>query len=173
MPATYEPIATVTVSGSTVQDISFTSIPSTYTDLILVGQLRSQRSGFATSEVYGYINYDSANNYSRTRIWTTTSSVSSDRNSNQGFFLFGEVPAANATAGIFGTVICHFNNYANTNVNKTILSRSGAAISDALGNLYANLWRSTSAISVLNIYNTSAAYWSVGSTLTLYGIKAA
>lgn len=173
MPSTYTPIATVTVSGSTVQDISFTSIPSTYTDLILVGQLRSQRSGYASSEVYGYINYDSANNYSRTRIWSNTSAAYSDRNTNQGFFLFGEVPAANATSGVFGTIICHFNNYANTSTYKTILSRSGAATSDPLGNFYVNSWRSTSAISVLNIYNTSAAYWSVGSIFTLYGIKAA
>jgi hypothetical protein len=160
------------VSGSTVQEISFTSIPSTYTDLILVCNARSQRSA-TTSEVYAYLNSDGGNNYSRTRIWSNGSAAYSDRNTNQGLALFGEIPAASATSGVFGVSTLHLMNYSNTTTNKTLLSRNGFAQSTAQGDLYVNLWRSTAAISTISIYNTSASYWVIGSTFTLYGVKSA
>lgn len=171
--STYTPIATTTVTGSTTDLISFTSIPSTYTDLILVCNARSQRAGQNTSDLYTYLNYDSANNYSRTRLYSQSTSAFSDRNTNQGLAVFGEIPAANATAGMFAVVTLHLMNYANTSVYKTLISRSGFGQDLAQGNLYVNSWRSTSAISTLSIYNTSASYYSVGSTFTLYGITCA
>lgn len=173
MPNTYEAIATVSVTGSTTDLISFTSIPSTYTDLILVCNARSQRSGNTTSELYTYINSDSASNYSRTRIWSNGAAAYSDRNTSQGLALFGELPAANATAGVFGIVTLHLMNYSNTSTHKTLISRNGFAQATAQGDLYVNTWRSTAAINTLSIYNTSASYYSVGSTFSLYGIKAA
>lgn len=173
MASTYTPIATVTITGSTTDLVAFNSIPSTYTDLILVCNARSQRTGYTTSELYTYINNDSASNYSRTRIWSNGSSAYSDRNTNQGLALFGEIPAANATSGAFGIVILHLMNYSNTSTYKTLISRNGFGQATAQGDFYVNSWRSTSAISNLSIYNTSANYYSVGSTFTLYGIKAA
>ena len=43
MPATYEPIATTTL-GSAATNITFSSIPATYTDLRLVLVARSDRA---------------------------------------------------------------------------------------------------------------------------------
>ena len=62
-------------------------------------------------------------------------------------------------------------NYANTTTNKTVLLRNN---NTAFGTeAQVGLWRSTSAINTIKLYLDRAEYYVVGSTFTLYGIKAA
>jgi len=44
MATTYEAIATVTVGSGGAATFGFTSIPATYTDLLVVASLRSDRA---------------------------------------------------------------------------------------------------------------------------------
>jgi hypothetical protein len=62
-------------------------------------------------------------------------------------------------------------NYANTSTFKTMLSR-GDDLSDSTV-VSAGLWRSTAAITQLDITATDALYYAAGCTFTLYGLAAA
>lgn len=164
MPSTYEPIATQTL-GSAVNQVTFSSIPSTYTDLIVV-----QSGSFASAggDVFIRFNSDSGSNYSNTWLTGTGSAASSSREANVSRIIVD----ANAypTTGI-STRILQFMNYANTTTNKTMLSRANNAATgvDAI----VGLWRSTSAINTIDLYAWTTNSFNAGTTITLYGIKAA
>ena len=68
-------------------------------------------------------------------------------------------------------IIANIFNYSNTTTFKTILSRSGNA--GASTTAAVSLRRDTSAITTISFDLTGASTYSVGSTFTLYGIKAA
>ena len=80
MPATYEPINTQTL-GTAVADVYFTSIPQTYTDLVLVIS-----SNTSSNTQTGYrLNSDSGNNYSDTRLSGDGASALSTRVNSDTF----------------------------------------------------------------------------------------
>lgn len=159
---TYTPIATYTVSGSSTSLISFSSIPSTYTDLVIAGQSATSSNGSYFQVQY---NSDGGSNYSATYITGNGSSASSGRNSNQTSMAFGYTGVANQ----FMAVTINIFNYANTTTYKTLLMRDGNAGTQAETGVY--LWRSTAAINRIDI--TGSATFTAGSTFTLYGITAA
>ena len=165
MPATYEPIASTTL-GSSAADITFSSIPGTYTDLILV-----ITGAFSGNETIGVrFNGDTGSNYSSTILAGSGSTASSGRNSSQTALTVGT--NGYYTTSIAANSVLQIQSYANTNVYKTMLSRSNNANVglDAI----VGLWRSTAAIDSIKLYGFYSAYtFSSGSTAALYGIKAA
>lgn len=167
MPAgsTYSTIATTTL-GSSTNTVTFSSIPSTYTDLILVTWVNPTSGGNAFKM---YFNSDNAGTtYSQTYIVGNGSTITSVRNVNEPNCRFFDNP--NPTANVL--LITHIMSYANTNVFKTVLSRNNAAASSVEANV--NLWRSTAAINSLTVFfDTSTNPMLSGSTFTLYGISAA
>jgi hypothetical protein len=82
MPATYEPIATYTASGSPTS-YTFSSIPATYTDLYIALNLTS--SGDNAGGFQWRYNGDTGSNYSWTYFGGNGSSAFSGRNSSQTF----------------------------------------------------------------------------------------
>lgn len=172
MPAgnTYEAIASATITSSG-SGFDFQNIPGTYTDLRLIV---SSRGTFASQSFGGSarFNGDSGNNYSWTRLFSD-GSAQSQRSTDQNTANFGELPAANATSGIFGTVTIDFLNYSNTTTFKNYISRTSTIVSTSYVFTYIGLWRSTSAITRIQFGQSSIADLAVGSTATLYGIKAA
>jgi len=161
MPRTYEPIATTTL-GSASDTLTFSSISSTYTDLILVSNVIPTSSPY----IFYRINSDAGSNYSRTQLIGNGTSASSGRFSNESYMYV-------ATSTISGpsTFISQFQNYSNATTNKTVLTRQ----SDAGGNVSAivSLWSSTSAISSIMVTTSGFSTFAAGSQFTLYGIKAA
>ena len=162
MPATYEPIASTTL-GSAANSLSFTSIPSTFSDLILVGNWAA--NGVAGMEIR--CNSDSGTNYSMTWLLGNGSSASSSRAANNTVL----------NSNIYGTTngrvsaVVQFMSYANTSVNKTVLFAGGAA--DQIVNRSVGLWRNTAAISSITISIFSSVNYASGSTFSLFGVKAA
>lgn len=163
---TYEPIATTTLS-STSASVTFSSIPSTYTDLIIVtneiGNSGSNENGIQ-------FNSDTASNYSTTYIAGNGSTASSSRNTSVNKIWFG-----GNIANMMSTI--HIMNYANTTTYKTAIIRTqflgggNQHVAAVVG-----LWRSTAAINTIKLDTFGSAYnylFTVGSTFTLYGIKAA
>lgn len=162
MPSTYEPIATTTL-GSTASIITFSSIPSTYTDLVLVVACLDSGAGRTRLRLNG----DSGTNYSRTNLVGNGSSAASYQGSNENQFDLSVAAATSSTNPT--TQIISVNNYSNTSTNKTIISRynlAGAAV-EAMSGLY----RSTSAITSVSYFTQGTLQ--IGTTATLYGIKAA
>jgi hypothetical protein len=169
MPSTYEPIATTTLSGSSTSDVAFTSIPSTYTDLVVIV---SGAGTFSAADVLiqTYLN-NGFSGYSTTWLRGNGSSASSGRQTATSGAYVGYLPAATAAAGSIGNIIINYQNYTNTTTNKTILSRSNAAGSVLQANVA--LSASTSAITQINVATYGVGNFTSGSTFTLYGIKAA
>ena len=160
----YTPIATVSPSGTTIVD--FTSIPSTYTDLVLVmgGAMAAAANMFVR---VGNGSLDTGSNYSVTQITGTGSSASSSRLSSQ--------TEIKITEGLFFNtneqcnILISLQNYSNATTYKTLLSRSNSA---GIGvNALVGLWRSTSAINTIRLYGSQN--FNSGSVVTLYGIAAA
>jgi hypothetical protein len=170
MPATYEAIATTTL-GSSSATISLASIPSTYTDLVLIISARTDRSGQATDGLNIKFNTDDGNNYSDTELIGNGSSATSIRNSNTSRWLTNDanLPGATATSGVFSTIIVSLQNYQNTNTFKTGLCRFNLASSNTGASV--GLWRSTSAVDTITLISRNNANFVSGSTFTLYGIK--
>ena len=160
---TYVAIATQTL-GSAAASVTFSSIPGTYTDLVLVCNSKLT-SGTPTSRLQ--FNGDTATNYSTTMIYGDGSTVGAVRVSNEASANTG------GNTDEFGTTIIHINNYSNTTTYKTTLSRYnflGPAYSE--GGTKTSLWRSTAAITSIVVFPVSSTYVS-GSTFSLYGIAAA
>jgi hypothetical protein len=166
MPTTYEPIATQTL-GSSASSVTFSSIPSTYTDLRLVMNYLAN-SGIAGSSLQ--FNGDTGSNYSQLFLRGNGSSAVSSRFTNNSYLAVGWQGWATTTIPQFNTV--------------DILSYGGSTFKAALaeetndrngaGNVtrIAGLWRSTSAITSIVINeNAGGGNYAAGSTFTLYGIK--
>ena len=164
--ATYEPIATTTASGATTS-VTFSSIPATYTDIIVVANVQNSANGDNGLRMQvGNGSIDTATNYSNTFMYGDGSSATSARQTTTSGAQFGRSASGNMT-----TSIGQVQNYANTTTYKTILGRGNN--SSALVWASASLWRSTDAINQIKIYNETSSTILTGSTFTLYGIAAA
>lgn len=177
MPAstTYEPIATNTL-GSDASSITFSNIPQTYTDLVVVANL----GGYYASTTWidcgiqvGNGSIDTGNNYSSTQI--ISDGNGSLRRTNAAYVLFW-VAAAPTDNNYYPTMIAHINNYTNVDTWKPILNRYTALNPSGTVNtsgITVGTWRSTSAINTVRISNQNGTNFYAGSSVTLYGIKAA
>jgi hypothetical protein len=158
--STYTPIATTTL-GSAASSYTFSSIPSTYTDLVLIfnGAITTGFDAIAVT-----VNGDTGTNYSRTVLSGNGSAASS----------FNSANATSMQIGIMGTensnTIFNIQNYSNTTTYKTFLSRANSSANVTRANV--GLWRSTSAINRIDLTAASSTFIA-GTTFTLYGIAAA
>ena len=163
MPSTYDPIATTTL-GSSASSYTFTSIPATYTDLIVIGKIK----GTASTYLNVRFNSDTGSNYSRTIISGNGSSVISDRRSNQTAIATDYNETIQTNFNYITTL--HIMNYSNSTTYKTLLGRPNNAANGAGASV--GQWRSTSVITSVSLVADSSAF-DTGTTFTLYGIKAA
>jgi len=162
MPATYEPIATTTLT-SAQSSVTFSAISGSYTDIVLVW------SGTLTTgtSVWGLqYNSDTASNYSWTSLRGDGSSATSARDSGSTRILCGWIGTSQTIE------IVQIMNYSNTTTNKTNIARNNSTATSTYVSANVGLWRSTSAITSITIKTDSSTFTS-GSTFTLYGIKAA
>jgi hypothetical protein len=162
MPKTYEPIQTTTL-GTAQLTVTLSSIPQTYTDLILI------MNGHCFSDyVLIRVNGDTGSNYSRTYLQGNGSVASSTRLSNQGSLYSG----LGSSSTNIGQAVNHFMNYSNTTTYKTVLNVGGFAAS-YIGT-QVGLWRNTAAITSISITNgDSVNNIGAGTSFTLYGVKSA
>jgi hypothetical protein len=167
MPATYEPIATTTL-GSTAATITFSSIPATYTDLRLVF------TGASTSTTASRfkLNNDASTIYSYTVLAGDGSSVVSQRGTSTAYGRLSGPYVNPAAATVYLATLDIFS-YAGSTY-KTIL---GTSSMDKNGSGSAErtvqLYQSASAINRIDLFFGFSDTFTVGTTVTLYGIKAA
>jgi hypothetical protein len=166
MASTYTPIATYTL-GSAAASYTFTSIPQTYTDLIVVisGTNDTGDSEIAVQVGNGSVNTGTV--YSTTFLYGNGTSAGSSRDSTQSYAHVARL------SNNMGNSVIHFMNYANTTTYKTILGRGGAA-----GNLTmatVSLVRDTVNYNTIKLAAHDGGSWNftTGTTFTLYGIQAA
>ena len=166
--ATYEPIATTTLASPTTT-ITLSSIPATYTDIraIWVGNCATS-GGALTVQLNG-----ATTNYSVTNIHGNGTTAASNRRTTDSFMYIGYTQNLSTTANQVAMAIVDVFSYAGS-TNKTIL---GQMSNDKNGTgevvRTVGLYRSTSAITSITFGNDNTQNFSTGTTLTLYGIKAA
>jgi hypothetical protein len=166
MPDTFIKIATVTVGAGGAASIDFTSIPSTYTDLVLKISARTSRAslvdaislslnGLATNQTSRYLEGDGAS--------ATSNSLTSFRTLATG---------NTATANTFSNSEFYIPNYAGS----TFKSASSDGVTEnnatnAYAWLVANLWSATAAINQITVTDLNSATFLQYTTATLYGIS--
>jgi len=169
----YESIATVTVGAGGSSAITFSSIPSTYQHLQIRGLLRSNISATGGEYMACTINGDSGSNYSY-HYWGGNGTVAySGGGGSLTNLNASQVATCNSDgASVFGINIWDFVDYSNTSKYKTVKMIAGYN-DNIIGTagFKTGTWRSTSAISSLNIVPGSGTAWVQYSTLALYGIK--
>ena len=165
---TYTPIATYTVPSAQA-NYTFSSIPGTYTDLVLIinGAMSINNGGF-----YARLNGDTGTNYSETNLYGNGTTATSDRDSTASILYIAARSLSTTVGGT--TMIMNLMNYSNTTTYKTVLLRENVTDSTYPGtSITTGLWRSTSAITTILLYCSGVATLSAGTTLSLYGILAA
>jgi hypothetical protein len=168
---TYVAIATSTLASATAS-VTFSSIPSTYTDLVLV--LQPASTTFADNIGLNF-NSDTGNNYSSTNLSGNGAgaAASSGRTSNAPYINVTNIIGTTGTLGAMTSTI-HIMNYASTTIYKAVISRTGQLGATYNGNeIIAGLWRNTAAINTIVVKQSGSPNFITGSTFTLYGIAAA
>ena len=162
LPSTMTPIATVTLASNS-NSVTFSNVPQTYTDLYIVWN----GTDVTTSQnICLQFNSDTGANYSMTRMRGTGSAAESARWSNISM-MYGPNPDTSGNS----TVIWQVMNYNNSTTYKTGLSRGGGASGETAA--VVGLWRNTAAITSITVLANGSVNMSSGTTITLYGIKAA
>lgn len=170
----YEVISTQTLT-STAATVTFSSIPQTYTDLVLVTQSSASTSSANDIDIGIGFNGDTSSVYSRTLMSGNGSAASSFRATGNSYIFGARHPLSTGTANVLGIATWNIMNYTQANTYKTVLVRSscdGASADDVRA--VVGLWRgSTTAITSLSLILAASGSFAIGSTFTLYGIKAA
>jgi len=167
MANTFELIASSTVGSGGASSIDFTSIPGTYTDLLILASTRSSRSSYAGNMRIKF-NTSTSNLTGR-----TLRGISASADSFTTTAVEWGAPGSTTTANTFGNASFYFPNYAGS-TNKSVSVDS--VIEDNSSNIFnyltAGLWSITSAITGLSLYpNDAGAVIEQYSTAYLYGIK--
>lgn len=162
---TYTPLANVTL-GSSAASVTFSSIPATYRDLVLVSSVSSSSDG----DFWVQFNNDTGGNYFTISMGGNGSSTySQSLNSGGGYNAIVAGGATFTTSD--GIIKMEIMDYSVTDKHKTTLARTDKAAGGTEAS--AGRWASTSAITSLKIlqYNTSRVF-TAGSTFALYGVSA-
>ena len=168
MANTYIQIATVSVGSGGAANMEFTSIPATYTDLIVVASMRSD-AAVVSPNVKLQFN-GSTTGYSERLVYGNGSAAASaNRASTEILYIYGN--GSSATASTFGSLNVYIPNYASAN-NKSVsvdtVNENNATAATA--GLTAGLWSNAAAITSVKLTPETGSFVQY-STATLYGIS--
>lgn len=160
--ASYQLIETITVGSGGAASISFSSIPQTFTDLVVMSSTRSASTG---NQLIPSVNGSTA---------TSTRNLFGDGGSALGTTAvtwIGFGTASGDTASVFGNSYFYFPNYALTQA-KFSSSHSCNETNGASSyiTVVGGYWSSTTAISTLS-FATNSGNFAQHSSMSLYGIK--
>jgi hypothetical protein len=159
--ATFEKINTFTATGSEA-GVTFTSVPSTFTDLYIVINAKTGNASPSNWAVR-FNNENTGTNYGINMIGGGSSAYA-DRVTATDYLYSGT--AYNS----WGSQYINILNYASTTTFKSAISRSnnqGNFVLQILGH-----WQSTAVVSTVQVTNYQGYSLTAGSTINMYGIKA-
>jgi hypothetical protein len=165
MANTFVKIASVTVGSGGAATMDFTSIPATYTDLLV-----KVSSRFDANQNNVFVSYNgSSSSFSFRSLYGNGSIAGSTNGATNAAFLSEN---ASYTASIFASADFYIPNYAGNNYK----SASSDSVQEnntttAFAFLYSSLWSNTAAITSITLTPDTGANFVQYSTATLYGIK--
>ncbi len=151
--ATYIALANLTLSSGQ-QEITFSSIPATYRDLVVVIE------GTSTAG-------DNAVNFKMNGVTTDMSYVQMIGTGSTTISNSTTVGSCGAMFTARSMIVINIMDYAATDKHKTVLSRSSIAAGDVRA--FAARWGSTNAMTSFAVY-TNNNQFATGTTFALYGI---
>lgn len=170
MPSpTYVALAKTVLTG-TQATINFNSIPSTYTDLLLLISARSSAAGDLYDVIKIRFNGATTDtNLSGRIVYAQPTAVGS---SSYSYAVIGNAGAGATTANTFSSLETYIPNYAGSTakpISSTSVNEANTAADTQL-DADASLFNSTTAISSITILLATGSFVS-GSRFDLYGIK--
>ena len=172
MANTYTLISSVTVGSGGASSIDFTSIPATYTDLLLKVSTRSDRNTGGWTNMFIRFNNDSSAIYSDRYVYGTGATVYSGSDASATWSQIGESNQTNTATNVFSSTDIYISNYAGSNYKSvSIDSTTEQNATDVRQYLTAALWSSTSAINRVTVLPAATFNWVQYTTAYLYGIK--
>jgi hypothetical protein len=164
MATTYTLISSVTVGSGGAQYIDFTSIPSTYTDLVIKASIRNNGSFNDGTSIN--FNGDTSNNTGK-RMYGSGSSVATD----SGRFAINN--STGSTADTFTNMEFYIPNYTSSNYKSwsadSAMENNGTT---AYFTIVAGLWSSAAAITSIRLLNEGGSTSNLQyTTAYLYGIS--
>jgi hypothetical protein len=173
MPTYTQIGSAVTVGSGGAASINFSSIPSTYTDLVV--KISARGSGAAiNAALYWTFNGSSAANYSWRQLQGNGSSATSASSSSQTYFRAGYIPDTSATSNTFGSTELYIPNYAGSSAKSISIDgaqeNNSSAAGEALLHLVAANWSLTNAITQITVVPSSGTFLQY-STAYLYGVS--
>ena len=179
MANTFELISATTL-GSTQSSISFTVIPSTYTDLCLKLSVRSSVGGGVNWDPLLYRLNTSTSGYSTRELEGTGSSATSSSLTTATSAAAGGtwgrlhdygITTSNQTANTFSSIDIYIPNYAgSTQKSLSMDSVYETNATAAYAELVAGLWTGTGAITQIDLALKDGSFVA-NSTAYLYGVK--
>ncbi len=170
MPNTFTLISSVTVGAGGASSISFSSIPSTYTDLCLEVSLRTVVAGDWNDNLIKF--NSSTASYTNRYIYGNGSSAffGSNAYSGSGGFI-GGAPGSTTTTSTFSNGSIYIPNYATSNYKPYSLDNAAETnATTAYLHILAGLWSDSSAINSITLVTDNGSNYAQYSTAFLYGI---
>lgn len=164
MATTFDLIQSYTLP-SNMTSVTLNSIPSTYTDLTIFCMVatvsgseayRMQFNGDTTSGLYSSL-------YSQN---TSSSGLDYGRYANNN-----DIRGIGRVGPLGSTTVFEIMQYANTSRVKQVIALGGYGLGNTM--ISQGTWRNTAAINSITISNNGAYTMLAGSTINIYGIKAA
>jgi hypothetical protein len=164
--------AQVVASSGSVTTITFSAIPSTYTDLVLFLSARSDTVGSRDGLLLTFNNQGSTYYSTKELRGYDSNATGSTSTSGTSRIDTMRIPASSATSSTFGNISFYIPNYAgNTAKSVSIDSVSENNSSTAWYiDLAAGLYNQTTAISSIEL-KAEAGYYVQNSTAYLYGVS--
>jgi hypothetical protein len=158
---------------TTAASVTFTSIPQTYTDLLIKFSARSTST--AGADIYANLrvqfNSDTGNNYNGILLFANLGNPGSGSYTSQSGNLFSYANGNVTTASTFSNMEIYIPNY--TGSNKKTSSVDGVVENNASNGfveMAAEIWTGTSAITTIDLVSIYGSH-TANSTFYLYGIK--
>lgn len=173
MAATYYLISNTTLSSAQTT-VTISSIPATYTDLILRVSARNNASGSSNDNVYCKINNDGGANYQVSHIYGYTGGSGANFQGGSGATTSITIYETDTStlANTFAQAEIYFQGYTTAYTKQWIdhavapSNRTGTGIIS----WYSGRWQSGAVISSL-VLTPNAGQFIAGSSFILYGIK--
>jgi hypothetical protein len=174
----FESIATVTVGSGGAANVEFTSIPGTYTHLQIRGIGKTNRATFSNDAMKMQFNSDTGSNYNSHQIYGDGTSAGANAFAWTAMYYSGNIGGSTLITNNRGAVVIDILDYANTNKYKTVRTLGGFdnnnnGTDKGIIALNSGLWRSTSAITSIQLDASEGTEFEQYTTFALYGIKSA
>jgi hypothetical protein len=154
------------VLGTAAASIEFTSIPQTFTDLVILCSLRTNRDSQIDIVVIRF--NSSTTNYANRRLEGDGSSAASAASTDGRA---GDATASLTAANTFSNFSCYVPNYAgSTNKSASTDTVTEDNITFARQGIHALLWSDTSAITSIEALPLFGTQFVANCSISLYGI---